>query len=157
MAKCFILRMLTTCVVGLLATQVTTGDVVDTVGQRSRQETTEMKKNTEIGEKLPGIRQQAAKSPNDTGRKPQRRRLPRYYGKVGIDDDQRARVYSIQERFDLQIGKLLEQLEALRADRDRQCLAVLTSAQQKQLADLLTRPNSRSSREARLPEVVASE
>ncbi len=140
MANCFIFRTLTACVLGLLATQLTAAAVTES---QSQQETTEKK---QVLGKLNG----SAPDQNTTSSEPvepaaRRPRLPRYFGQLGVDEDQRKKIYSIQEKYDLQISKLLEELEALRSARDKQCLAVLSAAQQKELGELSARPNNRHS------------
>jgi len=66
-------------------------------------------------------------------------RLPRYFGKLQLDDLQRTKVRQVEQSYQTRSRQLLAELKKLRADRDKQLAAVLTAAQQKTLADLLTR------------------
>ena len=65
-----------------------------------------------------------------------RGRLPIYYGKLGVSEDQRDRIYTIQAQYDVQIDELLAQLEELRAKRDRAVESVLTAGQKQRLREL---------------------
>ena len=56
-------------------------------------------------------------------------RLPNYYGKVGVSDEQRRQIYIIQNDYDEQIEPLLDEIEELRAERDTKVTAVLTDEQ----------------------------
>ena len=65
-----------------------------------------------------------------------RGRLPIYYGKLGVSDDQRDKIYTIQAEYDAQLDELLAQLEELRAKRDRAVEGVLTAGQKQRLREL---------------------
>ena len=57
-------------------------------------------------------------------------RLPNYYGKAGVSDEQRMEIYKIQTEYAAQIDPLLSEIEDLRADRDAEVADVLTDEQQ---------------------------
>jgi len=59
-------------------------------------------------------------------------RLPPHYNKI-VDDTQKTKIYQIQDRYSDDIKKLMEQLDAIRAKRDKEIRDVLTPAQQKEL------------------------
>jgi len=82
-----------------------------------------------------------------------RGRLPTHFGKLGISDVQREKIYVIQAEFDLQIDELLAQLEDLRARRDRTVENVLTDGQKHRLHEL--RSEARREREQRARENAA--
>lgn len=63
-------------------------------------------------------------------------RLPANYGKLGLTDAQKDKVYAIQEKFDGQLDALEEQVKALRAKRSSETEAVLSVEQKKILKDL---------------------
>jgi Spy/CpxP family protein refolding chaperone len=56
------------------------------------------------------------------------RHLPTYYGSV-IDDQQRSKIYAIQDEYAPKINALKEQLDALTTERDTKVSAVLTAEQ----------------------------
>lgn len=63
-------------------------------------------------------------------------RLPSNYGKLGLTDAQRDKVYAINEKFEPQLDALEEQIKALRAKRTSETEAVLTVEQKKILKDI---------------------
>lgn len=63
-------------------------------------------------------------------------RLPANYGKLGLTDVQKDKVYAVQEKYDAQLDTLEEHLKALRAKRSSETEAVLTVEQKKILKDL---------------------
>lgn len=64
------------------------------------------------------------------------RRLPPYWGKLELDEDQRADVYDIREDYGVQIAELKAQIERLQAEMDDELDDVLTSSQKSALAKL---------------------
>jgi len=82
-----------------------------------------------------------------------RGRLPNLYGKLGVSDDQREKIYTIQAEYSAQIEELLTQLEDLRARRDRTVENVLTDGQKRRLHEL--RAEARQERERRAREKAA--
>lgn len=63
-------------------------------------------------------------------------RLPSNYGKLGLTDAQRDKVYAINDKFEPQLDALEEQLKTLRAKRTSETEAVLTVEQKKVLKDI---------------------
>lgn len=81
-------------------------------------------------------REGAAKDPGTPVRK-FRRRLPNYYGQIGITQAQRLKIYSIQEGYFTKIVELERQLAALQAQRDKEIEDVLTPDQKDRLEKAL--------------------
>lgn len=63
-------------------------------------------------------------------------RLPSNYGKLGLTDAQRDKVYAVQEKYDGQLDALEEQIKSLKAKRTSETEAVLTVEQKKVLKDI---------------------
>lgn len=74
-----------------------------------------------------------------------RGRLPNHFGKLGISDEQRTRIYSIQADYNVRIDDLLSQIEELVANRDSDIDAVLTEGQRARLRELREEARSRRS------------
>ena len=60
-------------------------------------------------------------------------RLPPNYGKLGVSDEQRKKIYQIQQSYDGQIAELQKQVAALRAKEVAEVEAVLNADQKKAL------------------------
>jgi hypothetical protein len=65
------------------------------------------------------------------------RRLPSYYGQVGLSDVQREAIYRLQEAYAEQLDALEKQLETLKGRRDQEIENVLAPAQKQRLRQLL--------------------
>jgi len=63
-------------------------------------------------------------------------RLPPNYGKLGLTDAQKDKVYAIQEKYDSQLDALEEQIKSLKAKRRAETEAALSVEQKKILKDL---------------------
>ena len=63
-------------------------------------------------------------------------RLPRYFGKLGLDDGQRQRVYELQTEFDVKITSLLAEIEKLRTSRNSHYQKILKPNQREKFEDL---------------------
>lgn len=78
----------------------------------------------------------AAKAEKGDGAKKAARsgdRLPPNYGKIGVSEEQRKKIYEIQNKFDDQIAALQKQIADLRAKEKAELEAVLTADQKKAL------------------------
>lgn len=73
--------------------------------------------------------------PKEAGAK--KGRLPANYGKLGLTEAQKTKIYGIQSMYDEQLDSLEKQLAALKSKRDGEVEAVLTADQQKILANLV--------------------
>ncbi len=80
--------------------------------------------------KRPGKGSAAKKADKSSGR------LPMYYAKVQISQEQREKVLSIQKDFAAKIDPLRKQLDDLTKERDAKMAAVLTPEQQKQIDEM---------------------
>lgn len=65
-----------------------------------------------------------------------RGRVPAYYGQVGLSDEQREKIYSIQASYNEKIAALKKQIDSLTQQRDTEVEGVLTETQKKQLDEL---------------------
>jgi len=73
-----------------------------------------------------------------------KRRLPRYYGKLGLSEAQREKIYGVQDKHAVEIEKLEKQLADLKEKQDAECRKVLSADQKKQLNESLEAAKSRS-------------
>ena len=71
----------------------------------------------------------AKKAPDPT------RRVPPYFGQLGLTDAQRESIYGIRAKHQPKIDALEKQLEDLREQTLKECEAVLTDAQKKLLEE----------------------
>lgn len=70
-------------------------------------------------------------------------RLPANYTKIGISEEQRKKIYEIQNSYDVQIAALQRQLADLRAKETAEVEAVLTPEQRRLCRLLTTRARKR--------------
>ncbi|GIX03861.1 MAG: hypothetical protein KatS3mg113_0867 [Planctomycetaceae bacterium] len=63
-------------------------------------------------------------------------RLPNNFGQLGLSNEQRQKIYSIQSKYNEQIEELTRQVDALKKKRDEEIENVLTAAQKEQLKQL---------------------
>jgi len=68
-------------------------------------------------------------------RKKPRGRLPNYYGKVGVSEEQREKIYAIQAMYRPKIEALEKQIAELKAKEDAEVEAVLTPEQKKKVEE----------------------
>ncbi len=61
------------------------------------------------------------------------RRVPPFYGQIGLTPDQREKIYGIRTEYQTQIVELQRQIDELKAKEAQDCEAVLTEAQRKLL------------------------
>lgn len=64
-----------------------------------------------------------------------KRRLPRYYGRLGLSEAQREKIYGVQSQYESDIDKLEKQLADLKSRQEADCRKVLNADQKKQLAE----------------------
>jgi len=83
---------------------------------------------TKTPEPTPTIKTPAT-TPDTTKTKTTKGRLPPYYGKLPVTDEQKGKIYEIEASFAPKIKDLRDQLDALEAQRDEQIKAVLTPDQ----------------------------
>ena len=63
-------------------------------------------------------------------------RLPSNYGKLGLSEAQRSKIYTVQDQHETEIDALSDKLKAAKANRDTEIEAILTPEQKKTLKDL---------------------
>ncbi|MCA9074679.1 MAG: hypothetical protein KDA93_06580 [Planctomycetaceae bacterium] len=63
--------------------------------------------------------------------------LPPHFGKLGMSDAQKEKVYSLQEAYEEQIEKLRKQIEQVETKRDAEIATLLTPGQKLRLKELL--------------------
>jgi hypothetical protein len=61
------------------------------------------------------------------------RRVPSYFGQVGLSTEQRESIYKIRGKHQPRIQELQKQIDSLRAEELRECETVLTDSQKQQL------------------------
>jgi Spy/CpxP family protein refolding chaperone len=66
-----------------------------------------------------------------------RGRVPNYYGRLGLSDEQKTKVYAIQDKYDDQIQALQKQIAEIRTKQEAEIAAVLTDSQKKILAEIV--------------------
>ena len=69
--------------------------------------------------------------------KTQSNRLPAYYKDV-VNDEQKLKIYGIQDKYKDRISALAEQVKKLQAERNAEIEAVLTAEQKTKLAEVKT-------------------
>jgi TolA-binding protein len=79
------------------------------------------------------------------------RRVPTYFGQVGLTPQQRESVYQVQAKEMKRIDELQKQIVEIRADMVKQCEALLSPTQKQLLEQRRT-----ASREARIAPVPTS-
>ena len=77
------------------------------------------------------------KAAEKTEEKKSANRLPSNYGKLGLTDAQKTKIYGVQDKHEKEIDALTEKLKAAKAKRDTEIEAVLTPAQKKSLKEIL--------------------
>ncbi len=86
------------------------------------------------------------------GVKEAKRRLPRYYGKLGLSDSQREKIYGIQDKYETDIDKLEKQLSDLKTKQDADCRKVLNADQKKQLTEIVDTAKAKATKEDEMEE-----
>ncbi len=92
-----------------------------------------------------GLAQEAAKpaaakpaaAKTDAKAEAKKGRLPANYGKLGLTEPQKVKIYGIQGTYDDQLDELQAKIDALKAKRDQEVEAVLTEDQRKILKNLV--------------------
>jgi hypothetical protein len=65
-----------------------------------------------------------------------RGQLPANYRALGLSEEQRQKIYKLQNEFADKIKELEEQIEKVKADRNKAYVKVLTKAQQDRLLEI---------------------
>jgi hypothetical protein len=102
---------------------------------------------------LPLVAQESGKARVETKAKAGKRavdptrRVPYYFGQLGLTEAQKESIYKIQAKHQPRIDALEKQLEEVRAQSLEECESVLSDAQKKMLAE--RRANAAESRAKR--------
>lgn len=75
-------------------------------------------------------------TPEKTRAKP-RGRVPNHYGKLGLTDEQRLEIYSIQAKYRAQISALQEQINEIQQEEASEIYLVLSDVQKESLRNIL--------------------
>lgn len=71
-----------------------------------------------------------------------RGRLPNNYGRIGLEEKQKAAIYAIQERYHTEKEELEARLAEIKVKESEEVLAVLTAEQQAALKALQNKPKT---------------
>ena len=63
--------------------------------------------------------------------------LPQYWKQLGLSDDQKKKIYSIEDEYTPQINELKKKIEKLQTEEKGKKYAVLTEDQKKRLKELI--------------------
>lgn len=63
--------------------------------------------------------------------------LPQYWKDLGLSDEQKQQVYTVQNKYAGEVDKLEEQIKDLKAKMAKERLDVLTAAQKKKLEEVV--------------------
>ncbi|MBC8868325.1 MAG: hypothetical protein H8E44_02855 [Planctomycetes bacterium] len=130
--RCFgVKAIVACCVLSLVALTHTLG------GSAAEQENAESPAPKTMGKKRA---QKPKTAPKKAGG-----RLPRYYGQIGLSDEQRGKVYEVQRTYREQIEELRKQLKAIEAKQKEEISEVLTEEQKAKLAELIGEPKKKRS------------
>lgn len=77
--------------------------------------------------------------------------LPFYFGKLGIEDDQKLKLYAIDDDYASKIEALEKQIETLENERDAKMETLLTPGQKLRLKELREAAAKRAAAEAQSP------
>ena len=79
-------------------------------------------------------------------RKAKNKQLPQNWGKLGLSDEQKKKIYALQDEYGPKIADLRKQIEDLTKKEREEMAAVLTAEQKDHLKKLLTDrvPDSKS-------------
>ena len=106
-----------------------------------------------VGSQLTGQESSEAQSPSETeaaesDSAERRSPLPTYYGMIGVSDEQREKLYEIQDRYEVKLEALREQLKALVRERDAELEKELTPGQRLRIAELREEARKRAEQRA---------
>ena len=97
-----------------------------------------------------------AQDNNDSAKAKRRGPLPFYFGKLGVNDEQRDKLYTIQESYETKLEALRKQMKALLAEREAEMVAALTPGQKLRLQELKVEAK-KSAKKGLKPAPAASE
>jgi hypothetical protein len=92
--------------------------------------------------------------------KPARRKpLPNYYGKIGVSDEQREKLYAVQDLYEVKLERLRKELKDTVQERDQKLELLLTESQRTRLQELReeAKKNAEAKAAARASEKAAGQ
>jgi Spy/CpxP family protein refolding chaperone len=78
----------------------------------------------------------ASKGTSTAGESRPRRQLPYFFGKLGLNDGQREKIYDIQGSYQDRLDRLQAEIDQLIRERNKKTEAVLTPGQRMRLKEL---------------------
>jgi len=101
--------------------------------------------------------QNDANDSSATAKKEYRGPLPDYFGKLGVGEEQRKKLYAVDSEYEAKIEELEKQIAKLEAERDAKLEALLTPGQKLRLKELREEAAQRAAAEAEEQEQAAVE
>lgn len=86
-----------------------------------------------LGQIAGGIAADPAAPPKEDAR---RKPLPTHFGMLGVSDDQKEKLYALQDEYEVRMEKLREELRLLVRERDKKMEGLLTAGQKLRLKEL---------------------
>lgn len=74
--------------------------------------------------------------------------LPFYFGKLGLDDDQKKKLYAIDDEYEAKIQEIEKQIQKLKDERDAKMETLLTAGQKLRLQELREAAEKKAAKEA---------
>lgn len=93
---------------------------------------------------VPSLAQDPAKEKATPVAAKNTRRVPRYFGQVGLTDEQKEKIYDLRAQHAVKIGELKKQLDDQIAKEMADCEAVLLESQKKVLNQLRVEGKAKS-------------
>ena len=84
-------------------------------------------------------------------------RLPANYAKIGLSDDQKKKIYDVQNKFEAQIDTLEKQIDDLKAKQKAEVESVLTPEQHKALQASIEDSKKKAAEKKKATEAKAGE
>ena len=84
-------------------------------------------------------------------------RLPANYAKIGLSEDQKKKIYDVQNKFEAQIDTLEKQIADLKAKQKAEVESVLTPEQHKALQTAIEDSKKKSAEKKKATEAKADE
>lgn len=81
--------------------------------------------------------------------------LPTYFGMLGVSDEQKEKLYAVQDEYETRLEKLREELKLMVRERDKKMESLLTAGQKLRLKEL--RDQARQKAEEKAQEKPAAE
>jgi len=75
--------------------------------------------------------------------------LPNYFGKIGVSDEQREKLYGVQDDYTAKIEPLQKQIKALLKERDAAMEDMLTAGQKLRLKELRQEARARAAEKSK--------